>query len=222
MLRTCVALLLLFSVLAPSPEQVWAQDSRDYIEESARWRVGGFVGVARDSPARFLLGITPGRHHYFIGLQVLSPVRWDGSVGIAYAAQLLPFVGIRGRTPPEGYVGRTDADGHIPGPGIAYAFGVSPFGLEVSGRPFRNVSVYVASAAGGLVFRRPFPVPEAARFNFTLEFGGGLLLHTGRGQWLRLGYKYHHLSNAYTARANPGVDGHVFYAGYQVPIRLPR
>ncbi len=30
---------------------------------------------------------------------------------------------------------------------------------------------------------------------------------------LRLGYKFHHLSNNYTAEKNPGLDGHVFMVG---------
>jgi hypothetical protein len=110
----------------------------------------------------------------------------------------------------------------VPGPDRAYAFGVSPFGFELATPAERRVAVYAAAAAGGLVFNRPVPVPEAQRINFTLEYGGGALVRVGRAHWVRAGYKYHHLSNAYTARLNPGVDGHVFYAGYQWAVRLPR
>ncbi|HET6567842.1 MAG TPA: acyloxyacyl hydrolase [Rhodothermales bacterium] len=222
MLRACAAFLLLSSICAGIPYQTQAQASRDRIAESAQWRVGGFIGLARSSPVSSLLGVTPGRDHYFIGLQALTEVLRAGPLTLSYGAQLLPVVAITGRTPPEGYRGLTRPDGRLPGPDVAYAFGVVPFGLEVGVHPFRSIVVYGASAAGGLVFRRPFPVPEASRINFTLEYGGGLLILVGRGRWIQLGYKYHHLSNAYTARMNPGLDGHVFYVGYQVSIRLPR
>lgn len=221
-LRTCAVLLLLLTVYAPEPDEAAAQASRGDSTQPALWHVGGFVGIARNSPMTSLLGLTPGRDHYFVGLHALTPVLRSGAVSLSYGLQLLPFVGIGGRTPPTGYVGPTDAEGKIPGPDLAYAFGLSPFGIELGVLPFRGVGVYAAAAAGGVVFRRPFPIPEARRTNFTLEFGGGLRVHTGRGQWLRLGYKYHHLSNSYRALANPGLDGHVFYAGYYLPVRLPR
>jgi hypothetical protein len=47
-------------------------------------------------------------------------------------------------------------------------------------------------------------------------------VRVGGAHWVRAGYKYHHLSNAYTAPLNPGVDGHVLHAGYQWAVRLPR
>ncbi|HEX5829765.1 MAG TPA: acyloxyacyl hydrolase [Gemmatimonadaceae bacterium] len=39
---------------------------------------------------------------------------------------------------------------------------------------------------------------------------------------VQIGYKFHHLSNLYTAPANPGVDAHVFHAGFQWSTRTPR
>jgi hypothetical protein len=222
MLRICAVFFLLLGISIWMPKQVQAQDTNDEAAESALWRVGGFAGLAKDSPVSSLLGTTPGRDHYFIGLQALTPVLQAGPVTVSYAAQFLPVVIIEGRDSPESYYGVVDREGRVPGPDAAYAIGVSPFGLELTVRPLKNIGIYGAAAAGGLIFRRPFPVPEATRMNFTLEYGGGLLIRTGHGHWIQAGYKYHHLSNAYTARENPGLDGHVFYAGYQVPIRLPR
>jgi hypothetical protein len=36
--------------------------------------------------------------------------------------------------------------------------------------------------------------------------------------WLRVGYKFHHLSNAKTAPSNPGVDAKVFLVGLERAI----
>ena len=185
------------------------------------WRFGTFVGAAHDSPKSAMLGGTRGRDHLFVGFQALTPILRAGPVRVSYAAQLLPVVVIRGRTAPDNYGGRRAADGQLPEPNVNYAFGASPFGLEVAvPMPVRSVSLYGATAGGGVLFGRRFPVPEGARMNFTLEYGGGLLVNAGGGRLIQLGYKYHHISNAWMAAQNPGLDGNVFYAGYQWTARL--
>ncbi|HEY2026250.1 MAG TPA: acyloxyacyl hydrolase [Gemmatimonadaceae bacterium] len=189
---------------------------------SQQWRAGIFVGVAHNSPLSKNLGATPGRDHVFVGLQAVTSVVRLADVSISYGAQLLPLVAIRGRSVPLSYIGPTNPDGTLPGPDVTYAVGASPFGLEVAAPLGGRVRAYGAAAAGALLFTRPFPVPEARRLNFTLEYGGGVLVRSGRDRWIQLGYKYHHLSNAYTAKLNPGLDANVFYAGYEWSVRLPR
>jgi hypothetical protein len=152
----------------------------------------------------------------------MTPVLRFGFLRVAYAVQVLPVVAISGRTPPLYYPGLQGPDGLLPGPSRAYAVGVSPFGVDLATAQEKRLSVFGAAAAGALFFPRPFPVPEADRINFTLEYGAGVRVRTRMGQWVQLGYKFHHLSNAYRAQMNPGLDGHVFYAGYLWSARLPR
>ncbi|NUQ21126.1 MAG: hypothetical protein HOQ09_09215, partial [Gemmatimonadaceae bacterium] len=81
---------------------------------------------------------------------------------------------------------------------------------------------YFAAAAGILWITRNTPEPETRRLNGTFELGGGLRIERtggaggagagGRYAWT-LGWKFHHLSNAYTAPYNPGLDGNVIYLG---------
>ena len=186
------------------------------------WQVGPWFGGARHSPVTMLLGTTPGRDHLFIGIQASTPVRRVGGGRLAYSVQVLPVVAISGRTAPLNYPGQRAPDGLLPGADRTYAWGFSPVGLELTTPQARRLSAFTAAAGGVLVFTRPFPVPEARRLNFTLEYGVGVRLRTHGEQWLQLGYKFHHLSNAYTAEMNPGLDGHVLYAGYQWSARLPR
>ncbi len=188
----------------------------------AQWRIGPFVGRARQSPTRETLGLTPGRDHVFVGVQAMTPILHLGQVEISYSAQLLPIVRLQGRTPPLGYGGLRSGDVLRRSPAVAYAVGFSPFGVELATPRAKRVSVFAATSAGGLVFGRPYPIPESGRFNFTLEYGGGVLVRAGAARWIRAGYKYHHLSNAYTAQENPGVDGNVFYAGFEWGLSLPR
>lgn len=185
-------------------------------QQNRQWRVGGFVGAAHNSPVTPALGVTPGRDHLFIGLQAQTTILNVRALRLSYGAQIVPALIVRGRTAPLGYryIRGTDEDGTIAGPNHAYAFGFSPFSLEVAAPLGNRVGVYAASTAGLLIFTRPFPVPEAQQANFTLEYGAGVLVRTGRRQWIQLGYKYHHLSNAFYSIVNPGLDANVFYVGY--------
>jgi hypothetical protein len=100
----------------------------------------------------------------------------------------------------------------VTGSGPVYGAGMSQ-GLELSTAVGSRVRAFAAGAAGMLWFTRDVPVPDARRFNFTFELGGGLQLYRRRHRALILGYKFHHLSNAGSAQENPGLDGEVFYAG---------
>ena len=190
--------------------------------QSRVWQVGPSFGIARQSPAFLFLGTTPGRDHLFVGIQAATPVRRVGRGTLAYAVQILPLVSISGRTAPVDYRGPLAPDGLLPVQSRVYAFGFSPLGFELATPERNRLSIFGAAAGGVLVFRRPYPVPEADRLNFTLEVGVGARVRTHPNQWFQVGYKLHHLSNAYRAQMNPGVDGHVFHAGYQWTARLPR
>lgn len=101
------------------------------------------------------------------------------------------------------------------GRGPVYGFGGSPLGLEIFGPRLRAVRPYLAAAAGILWFTRNTPEPEARRLNATFELGGGIRVDRGAHHALLLGWKFHHISNAWTAPYNPGLDGNVVYLGVQ-------
>ena len=58
----------------------------------------------------------------------------------------------------------------------------------------------------------------ARAFNYTFEVGGGVLWRIRPRDSLRIGYKFHHLSNLFTAPQNPGIDGAVFLLGFERAI----
>lgn len=190
--------------------------------DRADWRIGPWVGRAAQSPVTRTLGTTPGRSHVFVGVQAFTPILRVRELHVSYVAQVLPLVRFQGRTPPVGYRGLVSTDGLLPNGEVAYAVGISPFGVELTTRRSRRISAFAATSAGGLYFAKPYPIAESGRFNFTLEYGAGLLARVSDSRWLRVGYKYHHLSNAYTARENPGVDGNVWYGGFEWGLALPR
>jgi Lipid A 3-O-deacylase (PagL) len=91
--------------------------------------------------------------------------------------------------------------------------GISPIGLQFYTLPVGLARFFAGGSAGGMWFARQMPVAYARRFNFALQVGAGAELLSRGGGVLLVGYKFHHLSNANTAPANPGLDGHVVYLG---------
>jgi hypothetical protein len=162
-------------------------------------------------------GLTPDRDHVLIGLHATIPLFRGERWMFAYAPEAIPLIvvsnnptyvrtsGLRGTPREVVEVGRAPVAGA----------GIAPIGLELQVEANRRLSVYSAGTMGGLWFTRHIPVADARSFNFTFDFGGGVLVNLGARTRLRVGYKFHHLSNAKTAPSNPGVDAKVFLIGLE-------
>ena len=100
------------------------------------------------------------------------------------------------------------------GSSTIYGAGLSPLGFKINFAQQSWIQPFVAASVGFLYFEDDIPVPDSSRFNFTPEFGLGVQFFLAPKRALTLGYKLHHMSNAHTSRNNPGMDSHVFYAGF--------
>ena len=74
MTRVCLVLVLMAVGMAqPAMAQETPAPRVDALgsepSPKGQWRIGAFVGAAHNSPINPLLGTTPGRDHYFLGLQ---------------------------------------------------------------------------------------------------------------------------------------------------------
>lgn len=95
-----------------------------------------------------------------------------------------------------------------------YGAGISPLGLKLNFGQQSWIKPFVGASVGFLYFEDDVPVPRSSRFNFTPEIGLGLQFFLNPKNAVTVGYKFHHISNANTGRRNPGMDSHVFYAGF--------
>jgi hypothetical protein len=190
-------------------------------QSAPAWRPGGrflgaWLGASLHSPVGTHLGGTPGRELFLLGVRAAYVLEARGPAALTFTADLLPAVvvthnptyQVRDRITAGGTITYKAVTGRAP----VYGAGMSP-GLELSTAVGSRVRAFAGGAAGALWFTRDVPVPDARRFNFTFEFGGGLQLGRGARRAFMLGYKFHHLSNAGSAPENPGLDGEVFYAG---------
>ena len=97
-----------------------------------------------------------------------------------------------------------------------YAWGAAPIGLKFNFRRKHRVQPFFHTTGGFLNFRRAIPEDNAARFNFTFDFAGGVQIVDANHRSFFIGYKYQHISNGYRAPINPGVDVQMIYAGFSI------
>lgn len=180
------------------------------------WEWTAFVGIARDSPVGTRWGSTPDRDHYFVGLHGSVVVARAGPLALAYAPELLPVFVVtnnpRVSTLPDGSELTT-------GRGMVYGAGVAPMGLEGRLQVSSRVVALLTGTVGGLWFTRRVPEPTTGAFNFTFDYGAALQAVVRNRLTVRVGYRFHHLSNLYGAPENPGLDGHIFYLGFGRAVR---
>lgn len=97
-----------------------------------------------------------------------------------------------------------------------YGAGLSPIGLKLNFRRMQTLQPFASGTGGFLYFSKDVPVPGAARFNFTFDFGGGVQIVRTSGRAITIGYKYQHISNGDRSPINPGVDVQMIYGGFSI------
>ena len=159
-----------------------------------------WAGGSPDSAV--FIGKTPDRSLLLVGLRygrILAA--WD-SVSLEYTFDIIPAAVV---FEPE-RVRR--------GSSTIYGAGLSPLGLKINFGQQSWIKPFVGASGGFLYFEDEVPVPRSSRFNFTAELGLGVQFFLTPKSAVTIGYKYHHISNAGTARRNPGLDSNVIYAGF--------
>jgi hypothetical protein len=97
---------------------------------------------------------------------------------------------------------------------ISYAVGMNPIGAEFVLLPKRAIQPFIGTTEGFLYFSRNVPAAFAAQFNFSIAVGGGIKTTLGEDKGLDFSYFFHHFSNDFQARENPGLDSHMIRVGY--------
>jgi opacity protein-like surface antigen len=92
--------------------------------------------------------------------------------------------------------------------------GISPVGFQWNFRPRHKLQLLLLGHGGYMYSTQPIPTSDAGSFNFTFDIGAGFELYRNKAQSIRFDYRYHHISNHYTAQANPGIDNQLVTVTY--------
>lgn len=91
---------------------------------------------------------------------------------------------------------------------------MSPIGMQWNFLPLHRVQPLVEGHGGYMYSTQPIPIVTAGSFNFTFDIGAGLEIFRSNLNSIRIEYRYHHISNHYTASTNPGIDSGLLQAMY--------
>jgi opacity protein-like surface antigen len=91
---------------------------------------------------------------------------------------------------------------------------ISPAGFQWNFLPQRKMQPFFIGHGGYMYSTQPIPISTAGSFNFTFDFGAGIEVFRTKTRSVRAEYRIHHISNAYTSSANPGIDNGLFQLTY--------
>lgn len=94
-----------------------------------------------------------------------------------------------------------------------YGIGVSPAGLRLTFRAAQRVRPFVLGSTGLAYFAQAVPGPWGKHLNFMFDVGAGVRVALTPHLLFTAGYRYHHLSNGFRGRINPGIDGNLISVG---------
>ena len=98
-------------------------------------------------------------------------------------------------------------------PSTIYGVGFAPVVWRWNFPPRRTWSAFAELSMGGLLTSDPIP-EDTSRGNFSAHWGGGLRLRPRGPHAILLAYRFQHFSNGNQLGSNPGVNSHVFLAGW--------
>jgi hypothetical protein len=184
---------------------------------------GVWGGLAQNSRPG-LFGAMPGRDVAITALRMTIPLGAASWVAWDWVGDLVPAAWVS--MPSEEFIAGPCGGQPVCGLRIgfagqdaAYGIGAAPLGIQLRFRPGHVVQPYLGMGAGMLWFQREIPFERAAQLNFTADAGGGLMIGKPGHLGVMAGYKLHHISNAGTARRNPGMDNYMIFVGL---LRVPR
>lgn len=162
-----------------------------------------------------------------------AAAEWHASVGLANSVNLFESTGGRGYAVQTiGYARELTGDLKligIPGrfawgievmpvfaqyqPTNIYGFGIAPVVWRWNFPPQPKWSAFAELSMGGLWTNDKLP-ENTSQINFSAHWGGGVRLFPRRGHAILVGYRFQHFSNGNQLGDNPGVNSHVFIAGW--------
>jgi Lipid A 3-O-deacylase (PagL) len=183
-----------------------------------------WMGRATHSPQLGFLGDTPGVNMALFAARFTRVIASSTQVALEYTADLVPVAVL---SPPIPTVeGTRSASARCQNrhcqltpfqrmfpPGSAFGAGLSPIGLTWVFQPDARVRPTLATTGGLLWTDRRVPTTGATRINFVATGEAGVRAAVSRSYELTATYRFHHLSNAGTARENIALASQLFSLG---------
>jgi hypothetical protein len=169
-----------------------------------------------------LKGVTSDRHFYLFGLSYGRLLGHSRVCDVRWVSEIMPVEFLA-----EPFVKGTEIQtlasvSPFTETKVTYGMGTNPVGADVIFLPEKQWQPFIGVHGGFSYFTRNVPTFRAAQFNFMLDGRAGLRFPLHGGKSISVAYMFQHMSNAYTADENPGVDSHMIHVAYTFPFRFTR
>lgn len=141
----------------------------------------------------------------FVALRYARSVGNLGPVNFRYVIEARPVAYLGDLHPVNGHLQRT----------YVYSGGFSPIGVEMTLAARRRVHPFLASNGGFLYFTdRVLASTGESQFQFTIYNAYGAEFRLNSHESVKIGYLYHHFSNANITGDNYALDTHTIIVGF--------
>jgi len=177
------------------------------------WQLDAWVGAGPSVVAGSWGGV-PGRRLLLGTVSWARPLLRSRTIALSYHGEVMPVAVLTGV--PHHFEGWFYNVAHTESvfvsmptdPGPVLGAGLMPVSLRISAALGSRTAAFLDAGAGGVVFTRAVPEPDARRLNVLAVAGAGVRI----SRWV-VGYRFVHVSNANTAPSNPGLNVHLVYVG---------
>jgi hypothetical protein len=202
-----ISLFLSFHAAAQLTKEESAAPARNFIEI-----VG--AGTLGDGS---LQGVTKDRRLFIFGAAYSRVLSRHRIVDLRFTSRVIPMALLREPFSRFAFIQTLSAN-RFTVMRETYGFGASPVGIELDWLPRKKFQPFFGIEGGFLRFDRNVPDFVASKFNFTVDGRGGLHIALPHERSISVAYAFEHMSNAYIARDNPGLDAHMIVVTYRVPL----
>jgi len=169
------------------------------------WGVWGAVSIKSRTP----LGRTIYRTTWLAGIRYGRVVGVKLRTAFEYTLDFVPLELVL-----NDEAGPPSEDGVIPTQDV-YGFGFWPAGIKFSWFRKNRIKPFLGINGGMVFFTQPVPF-EGRRLNIAGNLDAGIQFQVGDRGAITVAYKYHHVSNAYTAERNVGTNVNMLMIGYSI------
>jgi len=157
------------------------------------------------------------RHLSLVGLRYGRLLSRNRFLSVRYVPEIIPAAVLS--EPSVDGIALPRRVPHLTGTEYVYGVGANPVGFELLFAPAGKIRPFLSTNEGFLYFRRNVPSFFAAQFNFAADVRAGASIRLNGERTISFAYVFHHFSNAFEARDNPGVDSQMIYVGYTFSFR---
>ena len=183
--RLWLLALVLVLGLSSIPDRALAQRLSAATEKTS---LGVWSGVSFDSPGGPLLGRVRNREFFIVGIRYGRMLAESRRFALEYVLDVIPIAIITKNPTEEDILALAPAIYQHPESILdsplgrnVYGAGVAPMGLQVHFGRRDFVSLFGGASAGFLYFSENVPVPNARKFNFTVDAGAGITVRPDSG-----------------------------------------